>query len=101
MADGCFYTEDVDSIQKIFTQEPVYRPPFCCHANYLTFGLVKASVADPDPPDPRVSGPPGSGSGSISQRYRSGSGSNPGSGSFYHQAKKEKNLDFYCFVTSF
>ncbi len=33
---------------------------------------VKASV--PDPPDPRVFGPPGS--GSISQRY--------GSGSFYH-----------------
>ena len=29
------------------------------------------SVADPnpDPPDPRVFGPPGSGSGSISQRY--------------------------------
>jgi hypothetical protein len=24
---------------------------------------------DPDPPDPRVFGPPGSGSGSISQRY--------------------------------
>ncbi len=23
-----------------------------------------------------------------------------GSGSFYHQAKIEKNLDFYCFVTS-
>ncbi len=39
-------------------------------------------------------------SGSISQRYGSGSGS--GSGSFYHQAKKsKKNLDFYCFVTSF
>ncbi len=37
------------------------------------------SVADPDPSDPYVFGPPGS--GSISQRYGSGSGS------FYHQAK--------------
>ncbi len=37
------------------------------------------SVADPDPPDPPVFGPPGS--GSISQRYGSGSGS------FYHHAK--------------
>jgi hypothetical protein len=37
----------------------------------------KSSVADPDPPDPRVFGP--SGSGSISQRY--GSGSDFGSGS--------------------
>jgi hypothetical protein len=34
------------------------------------------SVADPDPPDPHVFGPPGSGSGSISLRY--------GSGSFFH-----------------
>jgi hypothetical protein len=33
----------------------------------------KTSVADPDPPDPHVFGPPGSGSGFISQR-----------GSFYH-----------------
>jgi hypothetical protein len=45
---------------------------------------VGNSVADPDPPDPHVFGPPGS--GSISQRYGSGSGS----GSFYHQAKKIK-----------
>jgi hypothetical protein len=37
------------------------------------------SVADPDPSDPCVFGPPGS--GSISQRYGSGSGS------FYHHAK--------------
>jgi hypothetical protein len=41
--------------------------------------LVSISVADPDPPDPYVFGPPGS--GSISQRYGSGSGF------FYHQAK--------------
>ena len=39
------------------------------------------SVADPDPPDPHVFGPPGSGSGSISHRYdfRSGYGSESGS----------------------
>ncbi len=43
-----------------------------------------SSVADPDPPDPHVFGPPRSGSGSTSQRYRSGSCS--GSGSFYHRA---------------
>jgi hypothetical protein len=52
---------------------------------------VSVSVADPDPnpepdlPDPHVFGPPGS-----------------GSGSFYHQAKKnKKNHDSYCFVTFF
>ncbi len=44
------------------------------------------SVADPDPPDPHVFGPPGSGTEFISHRYESGFGS--GSGSFYHQAKK-------------
>jgi hypothetical protein len=48
-------------------------------------GYQKISVADPDPPDPRVFGPPWSGSGSTSQRY--GSGSCSGSGSFYHHAK--------------
>ena len=50
------------------------------------------SVADPDPSDPYVFGPPGS--GSISQRY--------GSGSFNHLSKiSKKNLDSCCFVTSF
>ncbi len=46
--------------------------------------LFAISVADPDPnPDPHVFGP-------------------PGSGSFYHKAKNsKKNLDSYCFVTSF
>jgi hypothetical protein len=44
----------------------------------------KSSVADPDPSDPYVFGPPGSGS------------------IFYLQAKVvRKNLDSYCFVTSF
>ncbi len=38
---------------------------------------VHSSVADPDPSDPYVFGPPGS--GSVSQMYRSGS--------FHHQAK--------------
>jgi hypothetical protein len=39
--------------------------------------VVKISGADPnpDPPDQRVFGPPGSGFGSTSQRYGSGSGS--------------------------
>jgi hypothetical protein len=36
---------------------------------------VLLSLLNPDPPDPRVFGPPGSGSGSISQRYGSRSGS--------------------------
>jgi hypothetical protein len=53
-----------------------------------------SSVADPDPPDPNVFGPPGSGSGSISQRY--------GSWILLSTSKKrKKNLDSYCFVTSF
>jgi hypothetical protein len=46
--------------------------------------IISSSVADPDPSDPYVFGPPGSGSGSSSQRYGSGFGF--GSGSFYHQA---------------
>ncbi len=54
------------------------------------------SVADPDPSDPHVFGPPGSGYRSISQMY----GYVSGSESFYHQAKI-KNLDSYYFVTSF
>ena len=40
-------------------------------------------VADPDPPDPHVFGP-------------------PGSGSFYYHAKNfKKNMDSYYFVTLF
>jgi hypothetical protein len=42
---------------------------------------VPASVADPDPQDPYVFGPPGYGSGS-------------GSGSFYNQAKMERKTLF-------
>jgi hypothetical protein len=54
----------------------------------------RSSVADPDPPDPHVFGPPGSGSGSTSQRY--------GSGSFYYHGKNsKKSLDSYFFVTLF
>jgi hypothetical protein len=49
--------------------------------------LAAGSVADPDPPDPHVFGPPGSGSGFTSQMYGSGSGSCSGSGSFYLHAK--------------
>jgi hypothetical protein len=54
------------------------------------------SVADPDPPDSHVFGPPGS--GSISQKYGFGSGS--GSGSFYHHPKiVRKTLIPTIFVT--
>jgi hypothetical protein len=66
--------------------------------------MLLSSVADPDPPEPHVFGPPGSGSGSTSQRYGSGYGSCSGfeSGSFYHHAKiVRKNLDSYYFVTLF
>jgi hypothetical protein len=57
------------------------------HVSLITSSLhpvpcFNSSVPDPDPPDPRVFGPPGS--GSTSQRYGSGSGSCSGSGSFYH-----------------
>ncbi len=45
-----------------------------------------SSVADPDPPDPHVFGPPGSGFGS---------------GSFSPSKNWKRNLDSYCFVTSF
>jgi hypothetical protein len=58
--------------------------------------ILKISVADPDPSDPYVFGPPGSGSGSIIQMYGSGSGS--GSGSFYHQAKIVRKLRFFVGV---
>jgi hypothetical protein len=52
-----------------------------------TFMILKVSVADQDPSDPYVFGPPGS--GSISHIYGSGSGSS------YQQAKiVRKTLDF-------
>jgi hypothetical protein len=60
--------------------------------------IALTSVADPDtnpePPDLRVFGPPGS--GSINQRY--------GSGCWILlslRKNSKKNLDFYCFMTSF
>ncbi len=49
------------------------------HEKFRDFVYVKISVADPDPLDPHVFGPPGS--GSTSQMY--------GSGSFYHHANIE------------
>ncbi len=49
----------------------------------LPQSIAYNSVADPDPSDPYVFGPPRSGSESVSQRH----GSRPGSLSFYHQAK--------------
>ncbi len=55
---------------------------------------IKTSVADQEPPDPRVFGPPGSGSGSISQRYGSGSDS----GSFHHKKKIERKTLISIFL---
>jgi hypothetical protein len=62
--------------------------------------LVTDSVADPDPdaPDSRVFGPPGSGYGPISQRYGSGSDSGSGSRSFYHQAKLVRKTKISTFL---
>ncbi len=79
------------------TKNLVHQLSVSLEVSFLAFVQI-SSVADPDPdpPDPHVFGPPGS--GFISQRY--GAGSESGSGSFYHQAKKNKNLDSYCFVTS-
>jgi hypothetical protein len=60
----------IDTMEKCFVAEP---------APGSDIFLIFCSVADPDPdpPDPRVFGPPGFGSGSTSQRY----------GSVYHHAK--------------
>ncbi len=60
--------EGCDAVQAGHTQESSGR-----------LQQVECSVADPDPSDPYVFGPPGSGIGSSSQRH--------GSGSFHHQAK--------------
>ncbi len=49
------------------------------HGYFCIIFVLGFSVADPDPPDQHVFGPPGS--GSISHRYGSGSGY------FYHHAK--------------
>jgi hypothetical protein len=64
---------------------------------------VVSSVADPDPQDPYVFGPPESVSGSNSTRY--GSGSRSGTASFCNQAKIVilNPTVFFCdfFMTSF
>jgi hypothetical protein len=59
----------------------MFSDSFGLNLNFFAInsGRVVSSVADPDPPDPHVFGPPGS--GSTSQRYGSGSGS------FYHHAE--------------
>jgi hypothetical protein len=57
--------------------------------------FVQASVPDPNPRDPHVFGPP-PGSGSIRQRYGSGSRILLSS-----SKSSKKDLDSYCFVTSF
>jgi hypothetical protein len=68
---------------------PTKRPVSFLLQSFLLIIYIhlKSGVADPypnphpDPPDPRVFGPPGSEEGSISQKYGFGFGS----GSFYHQ----------------
>ncbi len=58
---------------------------------FILLFLLQNSVADPDPSDPYVFGPPGS--GSVNQRYGSGSGF------FYHEAKiVSKTLVLFCAV---
>jgi len=67
--------------------EKTYSGSRICNTD--NYEIIESSVADPDPnpdpPDIRVFGPPGSGSVSTSQRYGSGSGSCSAceSGSFY------------------
>jgi hypothetical protein len=56
-----------------------------------------SSVADPDPPEPRVFVPLGYGSGSISPRY----GPYPDLDPSIFSKNSKKNLDLYCFMTSF
>ncbi len=61
--------------------------------------IIKSSVPDPDPPDPHVFGPPGTETGSISQSLR-GMDPDPDPDPSISKNSK-KNLDSYCFVTSF
>jgi hypothetical protein len=69
------------SYAQFFNLYSVYAYIFTLRENRAYILILTGSVADPDPPDPHVFGPPGSRSGSTSQRYGSGSGS------FYHRAK--------------
>ncbi len=80
-----------EGASQLITLVPVLRvsrhhvPAQVLTISYTYFAVT--SVADPDPPDQHIFGPPGSGSGSTNQRYGSGSVSGFGSGSFYHHAK--------------
>ncbi len=69
---------------------------------YSVMHTALTSAADPDPnpdpSDPHAFGPPGSGSGSISQRYASGARVRI---LLSISKNSKKNLDSYCFVTSF
>jgi hypothetical protein len=65
--------------------------------NIVPFLIAGGIVADPDPPNPHVFGPPGSGSGSISHPAP-----NPVPDPSIITGKNcKKKLAFYCFVTSF
>ncbi len=84
-----FFVSGAGKIIRIRNHSTGFMPYCIGRYESLSIVLVQSSVADPDPPDPRVFGPPGSGSGSTSQRYGTGSGScsGSGSGSFYYHAK--------------
>ncbi len=69
--------------RQLFTLRRMPRALSRFPSTWVRISSVFFRVADPDPPDPYVFGPPGS--RSISQRYGSGFGF--GSGSFYHHAK--------------
>jgi hypothetical protein len=82
-------------------QEKTYSGSRIRIPNTAFNNLIVVSVADPDanpdPPDPRVFGPPGS--VSTSQRYGSGSCSGSESGSLYHAKIVRKTFITYYLVT--
>jgi serine/threonine protein kinase len=65
MIEGQTHDEKVDlwSLGVLTFEFLVGKPPF-----EASVSKILTSVADPDPSDPYVFGPPGSGSGSISRR---------------------------------
>ncbi len=91
--DRMAWTRWSSTIWRSFSSQTTRQPS----SGRFSVGLiiVISSVADPDPPDPHVFGPPGS--GSTSQRYGSGSGS------FYHHAQIVRKIliptIFWLFLT--
>ncbi len=73
----CHYLRTILSSHLILSPFIVHPPSPIALIIIHLLTILHPSVADPDPPDPHIFGPPGS--GSISHSY--------GSGSFYHHAK--------------